>query len=250
MSVQLPLLTFQADLSSNQVTIGITPPGAVAYPYLTLTTAQQDFFGASGIGFARSVDASGVSTAVTGLARDNVQAASLAASMTAGRVAWANAAAGVVDVAYRFNDGAPLGMRFDIAHASGLLGSSSLARHLILMAVHAYKTKRPAALEEFIGVLSANETALQASVSAAIASVLSLQAAQNLLLDAVLTANGPLVNDTDASGDVPYTASMEGLDLMFALRNVRVGFALGGGAAKTITLAEVPVLVRLRAAAP
>lgn len=249
-----PIVSFVVDLSGEPI-LQATPiepvdPSGTHPLYIQVDASKTTFFtGQDGKGFRYmiSVDASGVITNITGLSKDNVHLPELEESL--GQVSWANqiSNANVYDLRFSFQ-GMQRHIRIDIKAAETVLEppNNTIADYMLYIVSHALSLATPASIHHVISPESyANaKNALQQAIANAMVNAIGTQTVQDAILQALISANGPIVNTTAGTFDLSYANSYSSIILIVDLTNIRISVSYYGSN-KEIVLKHIPVRLHL-----
>ena len=124
--------------------------------------------------------------------------------------------------------------------------------HLVRVISHALLMRTPATATDVFDASACAHAAsdLNQKISSAVRSALSSQTCQDAILQAVLRANGPVLQyitspNTSITERLTYEASFTGLVIEIVLQNIPFTVAYYGSL-RTLTLASVPVWLMLK----
>lgn len=242
-----PVITASSSMAVSVSAVGVSATlTAPTHTFLSMSAGKTALLGA-GVQYTVSVDPSGLVSGWAAVSSANVSQVALSAALDSATWVGASAAA----CAYAF-DGAPRSVSVHPGYANGVLGASGLAQHALLLDAVAFAgapalTAANVLAATYGSSLAAVTAGLNSTLAAAVTAALQDQAAQQAVLQGLVSAAGAIL-DLSAAGTrtLALDAAMPDLYVTMNLANVSFDHVIDGrGRTRTLTFSALPIALYL-----
>ena len=230
-STALPVLTVSSAVSASISNVSFVTllPQLSSQVYLQMSTTTSGLF-PNGINYQVNTDGTGVATwSVSAANVTQVNSSNLSSAITSSG-AWLGSITNTIDCSFTYN-GTSQVMKFLPQTANldvGALGASGISLHLMTMVARAFSMDNRATLQQVFGSgLQTVSTSMTNALATCIENMLETASVQQLLIDTLVTATGPILDFSSPGNKVlSINQNLPSLNLVFNLKDVTMAFAL------------------------
>lgn len=246
MAVPPPILNnFSISLENIHVAIATDP--TITDPLLSFKAIKGALFDPSGFAYKVTKDVSGIITDISAMSRPNVQLGHLI-QVISNTGLWANGDINnnSIPMTYKFNNGQPKTILYDLTYANEYLNvSRSIGAHIMLIVAHIIACRAPVTLDEIFDASSINNEINDISnkIAEILTNHMNTSNVQNLILQRIIQIMGPVIDTND--GFLPYIDNYIDLDILLDIRNLTVNLTFND-IQKHISILSLPIQLQIR----